>query len=255
MIKEGDNIILISERLNRWLVKVQSGKEFQTHKGIIKFDDIIGKDYGFVLESSIGKKFYVLEPLIYDYIFKSKRSTQIIYPKDAAIITLFSGIHPGSRIIEAGIGSGALTIALANIIRPNGKIYAYEIKEEYIPVAKKNLERAGLAKFVEIKHRDALNGFDETDVDNIILDLATPWLIIPIAYKALKNSGVILSYSPTIDQVQKTVNIMKENNFIDIHTIECLIREWQIAPNKVRPHMRMIGHTGFMTFGTKIFVT
>ncbi len=254
MIKEGDNIILISERLNRWLVKVQSGKEFQTHKGIIKFDEIIGKDYGFILESSIGKKFYVLEPLIYDYIFKSKRSTQIIYPKDAAIITLFSGIHPGSRIIETGLGSGALTIALANIIRPNGKIYSYEIKEDYISVAKKNLDRAGLSEFVEIKHRDALNGFDETNVDNIILDLATPWLIIPIAYKALKSSGVLLSYSPTIDQVQKTVNSMIENNFVDIHTMECLIREWQIAPNKVRPFNRMVGHSGFMTFGTKIHV-
>ncbi|MHA1301817.1 MAG: tRNA (adenine-N1)-methyltransferase [Candidatus Helarchaeota archaeon] len=254
MIKDGDNVLLIGERNKRWLVKVKDGKEFQTHKGIIKFDDIIGKDYGFKLESSMGKKFYVLKPQIYDYIHKSKRSTQIIYPKDAAIITLFSGIGPGSRIIEAGIGSGALTIALANYIRPNGMIYAYEVKENYIPIAKKNLERVDLAEFVEIKHRDALNGFDETNVDNVILDLATPWLIIPIAYNALKSSGMLMSYSPTISQVQKTVDSMYQNNFADIHTIECLIREWQIAPNKVRPMQRGIMHSGFMTFGTKIHI-
>ena len=252
MIKDGDNVLLISEGNRRWLVKVERGKEFQTHKGIIKFDQIVGRDYGFILESSIGKNFLVLEPLIYDYIIKTKRSTQIIYPKDAAIITLFSGIHPGSTIIEAGIGSGALTISLANIIRPNGKIYAYEIKKEYISVAKKNLERAKLSKFVEIKHRDAINGFDESNVDIVVLDLTTPWLVIPVAYKALKNSGILVSYSPTIDQVQKTVKSMIENNFVDNHTIECLVREWQIAPNKVRPYMRMIGHTGFITFGTKI---
>lgn len=254
MIKDGDNVILISEAKKRWLVKVESGKEFQTHKGIIKFDQIIGKEYGFELKSSIGKKFLVLEPLIYDYIVKTKRSTQIIYPKDAAIITLFCGIHPGSIIIETGIGSGALTIALANIIRPNGKIYGYEIKEEYIPVAKKNLQKASLSEFVEIKNRNAIDGFDEIDVDNIILDLATPWLVIPVAYKALKSSGVLVSYSPTIDQVEKTVNCLVENNFVDIHTIECLIREWQIAPNKLRPLGLMIGHTGFMTFGTKIHI-
>ena len=255
MIKDGDDILLVSERNKRWILKVENGKEFQTHKGIIKFDQIIGNDYGFKLESSMGYIFYVLEPLIYDYIYKSKRSTQIIYPKDAAIITLFSGLHPGSRVIESGIGSGALTIALANIIRPNGKIYAYEIKENYIPIAVKNLKRAGLAEFVEIKNRDANIGFDEKNVDVIILDLATPWLIIPVAYKALKNSGVLVSYSPTIDQVQKTVYKMNENNnFVDIHTIECLLREWQIAPNRVRPHLRMIGHTGFITFGTKIHV-
>lgn len=254
MIKDGDNILLIGERDKRWIVKVRSGQEFQTHKGIIKFDDLIGKEYGIKLESSIGKKFFILEPKIYDYIHKSKRSTQIIYPKDAAVITLFSGIKPGSRIIETGIGSGALTIALANYIRPNGKIYAYEIKEDYIPVAQKNLTRAGLLEYVEIKHRDALEGFDETEVDNFILDLATPWLIIPIAYKSLRSSGTLMSYSPTIDQVKKTVDALYENNFADIHTIECLIREWQIAPNKVRPHQRMIGHSGFMTFGTKIHI-
>ncbi len=251
MIKDGDRVLLVNDG-RRWLVKVESGKEFHTHKGIITLDDIIGKDYGFELESSMGRIFYVLEPLIYDYIFKSKRSTQIIYPKDAAIITLFSGIHPGSRIIESGIGSGALTLALANIVRPDGRIYAYEIKEAYIPVAKKNLERAKLSEFVDIKHRDAVEGFDEKNVDNIILDLAIPWLIIPKAHQALKDSGVLTSYSPTIDQVQKTVDALKEHNFVDIHTIECLIREWQIAPNKMRPHMRMIGHSGFMTFATKV---
>ena len=185
------------------------------------------------------------------YIFKSFRKTQIIYPKDIALIVLYSGIGPGSRVVEAGTGTGALTSALAHYVKPNGKVYSYEIRQEFIETAKKNIERAGLADFVELKHKDITQGIEERNVDAVILDLATPWLVVPHAHKALKPSGSFVSFSPTIDQVIKTVEALKENGFIGMETFECLIRGMQIERGKTRPQTLMTGHTGYITFARK----
>jgi tRNA (adenine57-N1/adenine58-N1)-methyltransferase len=164
---------------------------------------------------------------------------------------MFSGIGPGSRVVEAGTGTGALTTALAHYVKPDGKVYSYEIREEFLKTAEKNLKRAGLVDFVELKNKDVTAGIDERDIDSVILDLATPWLVVPHAYDALKPCGTLVSFSPTIDQVVKTVEALNENGFADIETVECLMRGMQTERGKTRPQTLMTGHTGYITFARK----
>ena len=248
---EGDYILLYLTQRKTYLVKVEAGKSFHTHKGFIKFDDLIGKEYGSKVPSSLGVEFAVLKPLLRDFVMKSVRKTQITYPKDIALIVMFSGIGPGSRVVEAGTGTGALTTALAHYAKPDGKVYSYEIREEFLRTAEKNLKRAGLIDFVELKNKDVTAGIDESDIDSVILDLATPWLVVSHAYDALKPCGTIVSFSPTIDQVVKTVEALNEKGFVDIETVECLMRGMQIERGKTRPQTLMTGHTGYITFARK----
>jgi tRNA (adenine57-N1/adenine58-N1)-methyltransferase len=248
---EGDYILLYLSQRKTYLVKVEAGKSFHTHKGFIRFDDLIGKEYGSKVPSSLGIEFVVLKPLLRDFIMKSVRKTQITYPKDIALIVMFSGIGPGSRVVEAGTGTGALTTALAYYVKPNGKVYSYEIREEFLKTAEKNLRRAVLTDFVELKNKDITAGIDEGDVDSVILDLATPWLVVSHAYNALKPCGTLVSFSPTIDQVVKTVEALTENGFVDLETVECLMRGMQIERGKTRPQTLMTAHTGYITFARK----
>ncbi|MEM2666226.1 MAG: tRNA (adenine-N1)-methyltransferase, partial [Candidatus Bathyarchaeia archaeon] len=193
-MSEGDYVLLYLDQKRTYMVRVEAGKTFHTHKGFIRFDDVIGKVYGETVSSSLGVKFTLLKPLLRDYIMKSVRKTQITYPKDIALIIMFSGIGPGSRVVEAGTGTGALTTALAHYVRPNGKVYSYELREEFLKTAEKNLQRAKLADFVELKNKDIVIGIDEQGVDSVILDLATPWLVVPHAYASLKPCGTIVSF-------------------------------------------------------------
>jgi len=251
-IREGDDILLYLDRKRTYLVKVEKGKTFHTHRGFISFDYLIGKEYGIHISSSLNAEFAVLKPTLQDYIFKIQRKTQIMYPKDIALILMFSNVGPGSRVVEAGTGAGALTTAIAYHIRPDGHVYSYEVRPEFIEIAEKNLKRANVADYVTIKNKDITEGIDETEVDAVILDLATPWLVIPHACNALKGSGILVSFSPTIDQVVKTVEALQENNFIDIETVECIMRAMQTERGKTRPQTLMTGHTGYITSARKI---
>lgn len=250
-IVENDYVLLGLGPRKTYLVKVEQGKSFHTHKGFIKFDDLIGKEYGIVILSSLGFEFAALKPLLRDFIMKSARQTQINYPKDIALMVMFSGIGPGSRVVEAGTGTGALTTALAHYVKPDGRVYTYEIREEFQKTAEKNLRRANLNGFVEFKNEDVTVGIGENEVDAVVLDLAVPWLVVPHAWKALKPCGTMVSFSPTIDQVVKTVEALKENSFIDVETVECLMRGMQVERGKTRPQTLMTGHTGYITFARK----
>ena len=232
---------------------VERERSFHTHRGFIQLDRLIGKNYGIKIESSMGVKFIALKPTLRDYIFKMQRKTQITYPKDIALIIMFSGVGPGSRIVEAGTGTGALTSALAFYVRPTGHVYSYEIRGEFIKNALKNLKRAGVSKFVDLKNKNIIQGIDEREVDAVVLDLATPWLVVPHAYLSLKGSGSIVSFSPTIDQVVKMVETLNKNEFADIGTVECFMRRMQTEKEKTRPEIMMISHTGYITFARKIF--
>ena len=251
LISEGDDIFLYLDRRRTYLVKVEAEKSFHTHKGYIPLGDLIGKEYGTRIDSSMGVTFVALKPNLRDYIFKTNRRTQISYPKDISLIIMYSGIGPGSQVVEAGTGTGALTSAIAHYIRPSGKVYSYEVREEFQKNAKKNLERAKLLKYVELKQGDITQSIDEKDLDAIILDMATPWLVIPHTYSALKGSGALVSFSPTIDQVVKVVEALTDYGFVDIETIETLIRFMQVERGKTRPQTVMTGHTGYLTFARK----
>jgi tRNA (adenine57-N1/adenine58-N1)-methyltransferase len=250
-IVDGDYVLLSLSARKTYMIRVEKGKSFHTHKGFIRFDDLIGREYGSIVQSSLGFEFTALTPLLHDYIMKSARQTQITYPKDIALIVMFSGIGPGSRVVESGTGTGALTTALAHYIQPNGRIYSYEIRTEFQKTAEKNLTRAGLIDYVELKNNDVTLEIDEKDVDSVILDLAVPWMVVPHAQTALKPCGTIVSFSPTIDQVVKTAEALKENGFVSMETIECLMRGMQVERGKTRPHTLMTGHTGYITFARK----
>jgi len=232
-------------------VKVEQGKSFHTHKGYVHLEDLIGKDYGTRLKSSMETEFVALKPTIRDYIFKTLRKTQITYPKDIALIVMFSGVGPGSLVVEAGTGTGALTSALAFYAKPSGHVYSYEVRSEFIETALRNLKRAGLAEYVEVRNKDIVEGIDESEVDAVILDMATPWLVVAHAYSALKGGGALVSFSPTVDQVVKTVEALEENSFVNVETVECLVRRMQVARGKTRPETLMTAHTGYITFARK----
>ncbi len=251
LIAEGEDIFLYLDRRRTYLVRVEAGKSFHTHKGYIQLGDLIGKEYGTRISSSMGIEFVALKPNLRDQIFKVKRKTQISYPKDIALIVMFSGIGPGSRLVEAGTGTGALTTALAHYIRPTGRVYTYEVRQEFREMAIKNLERAGVFDFVELKNKDVTKGIEEEEVDAVILDLATPWLVVPNAYSALKGSGVLVSFSPTMEQIVKTVEALTVNGFVDVETVETLMRFMQVERGKTRPQTVMTGHTGYITFARK----
>jgi len=248
VINEGDHILLYLNPKRTYLIKIEKGKSFHTHKGYIQLDNLINKQYGTSTTSNTGTQFIALKPQLRDQIFKSQRKTQITYPKDVALIIMFSGIGPGSKVVEAGTGTGALTTALAHYTKPNGRVFSYEIRPEFIETAQKNLKRANLLDYAELKNKDITTGIDETDIDAVILDMATPWLVVPHAYNALKGSGTLVSFSPTIDQVVKTVETLEENGFVGIETIECIMRRMQVERGKTRPETLMTGHTGYITF-------
>ncbi len=257
LIKENDLIFLVFDDRRRWLVQVKAGKEFHTHKGIIKFDDIIGKPFGSCVFSrpheSQGFKFLVFEPLPSDYILHMSRKTQIIYPEDAGLILIYSGIGPGSTVVEAGCGSGALTCILGSFVRPTGRIFSYDIREKSLKIARENVTRANLNEVVSIEYGDIVNDeLQHKNVDAVVLDMPSPWEAVEKVKFYLKLSGILVSFSPTIEQVKKTTFSMRDKNFFDINSYELLKRRIQVKKNATRPEVRMIGHSGYLTFGRKV---
>lgn len=256
-VKENDLIFLILDSKRRWLVQVRAGESFHSHKGIIEYDDIIGKDFGTVVFSkpyeTQGYKFFVLKPLPSDYVVHMGRKTQIIYPEDAGLILLYSGIGPGSVVIEAGCGSGALTCILGNYVRPKGHIFSYDVREKSIKNARKNVERANLENVVSIEFGNIItDDLNLENVDSVVLDLGDPWNAVEKVVKYLKLSGTLVSFSPTIEQVKKTTFTMEENSFVEINTYELIKRKIQVKKNATRPDTRMVGHSGYLTFGRKV---
>ena len=257
LIKDNDLIFLILDGKRRWLMEVKSGDTFHTHRGIIEFNDIIGKKFGTCVFSrpykTAGYKFFVLKPLPSDYILHMARKTQIIYPEDAGLILIYSGIGPGSMVIEAGSGSGALSCILGNYVRPNGHVYSYDIREKSLNRAKKNVAKANLEEYVTIRFGNILEDeLNHKNFDSVVLDMPQPWQAIEIVKKYLKLSGTLVSFSPTIEQVKKTTFALKENEFIEINTYELIKRRIQVKPNATRPETRMVGHSGYITFARKL---
>jgi tRNA (adenine57-N1/adenine58-N1)-methyltransferase len=257
IIKPNDLIFLVLDNRRRWLVQVKPGESFHTHRGIIEFDELIGKPFGSIIFSkpheNQGYKFFVLKPLPSDYIIHMSRKTQIIYPEDAGLIIIYSGIGPGSVVIEAGAGSGALTCILGNYVRPNGHIYSYDVREKSLKRAQKNVEKANLQEVVTIQYGDIVNdSLNHSSVDSIVLDMPQPWMAIERVKNYLKLSGTLVSFSPTIEQVKKTTFALRDNDFFEIYTHELIRRTLQVKENATRPEVRMIGHTGYITFGRKI---
>jgi tRNA (adenine57-N1/adenine58-N1)-methyltransferase len=252
VINEGDDVLLYLGEEKRWLIKVKADKRIHTHAGYIEGSALIGKRYGEVVKSNLGKTFWLLKPTIEDYVLKCERRTQVVYPKDMGLIVAKTGLAPGSIVVEAGTGSGALTMFLANIVKPNGHVYSMEVREEFLDVARRNLKRSGLLDYVTLLVGNASQGFGVTNADVAVLDVGDPWRLVDAAWRALKGSGVLVSISPTFNQVEKTRETLINAGFVDIECVEVLVRSLDVKPGATRPATRMIGHTAYLTFARKV---
>ena len=250
-VKKDDTVVLIDQSYSKFIINVNNKTD--KYKGIGVFDPstLIGKKYG--EQNQIGnKKFWILTPSLQDKLQGIKRRAQIILPRDAAHIIMNCSIESGNSVLEAGIGSGSLTIALANFVAPNGKVISYDIREDFIKHAIKNLKMAKIENFVQTKIKDITKGIDEKELDAIILDIPNPWDAITHAWNALKTGGYLCSYSPLISQVEKTVKEIKRNNFIEVKTFENIQRKMVVSEQGTRPSFQMLGHTGYITFARKV---
>ncbi len=251
IIKEKDWVLLYFNEKRSYIYRV-TNRKVSLNEGTISLDSLIGKRYGDLEKTHLGIPFKILKPDIMDIILqKFTRKTQILYPKDIGYIILKTGIRPGSYILEAGTGSGVLTAILANFVQPNGKIYTYEIRRDLYEIAKKNLKKIELDKYVIFHLCDIRQAEIEQEIDAIILDLPDPWDIISKISKILKTSGKIMCFLPTINQVEKTYLALKENDFIFIQAVELLERKYELKKNAIRPQTLMRGHTGYIVYATK----
>ena len=236
----------------QWLLRVEKGKEFHTHKGFIRTDEIIGLPLGSEVKSSIGERFWLLKPTTHDFIMHSIRRTQIMYPKDIGLILLKLSLNSGLKVLEVGTGSGAMTVAAATAIKPTGHVHTYEVRSEFAEMAERNLKRASVSDYVTLHRADACAGIDQDGFDAAIIDVGDPWPLIPLVHQALLGGAPLVSFSPTMNQVEKTTETLGRVGFVNIHTLECFIREIRADTGKTRPATMMVGHTGYMTFAQKV---
>mgnify|MGYP005838738211 CR=1 FL=1 len=250
--QENETVLLIAGDRKRYLVRLRAGDRFHTHKGVIDHDALIGQPLGRQVLSHLNHPFVVLRPSIYDLLMNAKRSSQIIYPKEIGPILLRLDVCNGRRIIEAGTGSGALTMALAYSVRPHGVVYSYEAREDMINVARRNLDVAGLLDYARLTQRDIAEGFDETDVDALFLDVREPWDYLDQALAALRDGGFFGALVPTTNQVSWLLAAMERRPFSSVEVMEILERKYKPVPARLRPQDVMVGHTGFLVFARKV---
>ena len=243
----GEPVLLIDRKSRRYLFDLAAGREFHTHTGVISHDEIIGVPEGTRLRSTRGSYFLALRPTLADAVLKMPRGAQVIYPKDIGPILMLADIFPGARVLEAGVGSGALSMAL---LRAGAVVTGYERREDFCARARANVERfcgSGALERYRTEVRDVYEGIDETELDRVVLDLPEPWQVVPHASVALRTGGILLAYTPSIVQVQRLRRALDDSPF-DLHeTVEVLQRGWHVEGDAVRPNHRMVAHTGFLT--------
>ena len=250
--REGDLAQLVGLSHKHFIFTLKPGDDFQSHRGVLKHDDLIGVPWGTQVFSHTGAPFFLLQPSISDLLNELPRTTQILYPKDIGYILIQMSISEGQTVMEAGTGSGSMTIALASAVGKEGKVVSYEQKQAVQNLARKNLDRVGLGSRVDFKLRDIQEGFDETDADAFFLDVQYPFDYIPQVRNALKPGGFFGTLVPTYNQVEKTLVSLRKHRFAFVEVCELLLRYYKTDPNRIRPTDRMVAHTGFLIFGRKI---
>jgi len=250
--RAGEIAQLISAQNKRFIFRLVEGAKFETHRGYINHNDLIGLPWGSRVTSHMGSPFVLLQPSLADILIETRRNTQIMYPKDIGFILLSMDIGPGKVVLEAGTGSGAFTTALAFSVGEGGKVISYESRPEFQHLAHKNLDRLGLADRVEFKLRDITEGFDESNVDAVFLDLPNPQDFISQAKGALKPGGFLGSILPTTNQVSTILVALRRSNFAFIEVCEILLRYYKPVPERLRPTDRMVAHTGYLIFSRSV---
>jgi tRNA (adenine57-N1/adenine58-N1)-methyltransferase len=248
----GDLVELVGLRHKHFIVQLLPGKEFQSHRGVIKHDDLIGLAWGSQVYSHLGSPFFVIQPALGDLLREIRRSTQILYPKDIGFILVTMGIGPGQHVLEAGTGSGALTTALAFAVGQEGHVTTYEIRPETQKLAQSNLERFGLAERVTFKIGDIGQGFEESGVDALFLDGPNPFDFMAQVKRALRPGGFFGSILPTANQVSILLTALRQEQFAFIDVCEVMMRYYQAEADRFRPTDRMIAHTGYLIFARPV---
>jgi tRNA (adenine57-N1/adenine58-N1)-methyltransferase len=248
----GDVVLLLSQDHKQFLFSLEPGAVLQSHRGMVTHDALIGQRWGQRVRSHLGYGFTVLRPSTDDLVRHIKRSSQIVYPKDAGYILLKMGVRSGSRIVEAGTGSGGMSLMLAQAVMPEGRVFSYDNRHEMQGLARRNLTKVGLADYVDFKLRDVGDGFDETEVDAVFFDLPRPWDYLEQAAAALGNGGFFACILPTTNQVADLLHHLTWSSFTMVEVEELILRPYKPVPARLRPNDRIIGHTGFLVFSRKL---
>lgn len=251
---EGETALLLDRRGNRYLVTLRPGGRFVFHRGTVAHNDLIGSDEGTQVRSSSGLPLVVLRPRLVEFSLDMPRNTAIIYPKDMAYLLLWADVYPGATVLEAGLGSGSLTLALLRAVGEQGRVICYELRSEFVEQALRNIRRfAGEPRNLLIREHDIYAGIPDLDLDRMILDLPEPWRVVPHALRALRPGGILATYTPSIIQAHQTVQALEQGDeFTQIETLEAFYRPWHIKDAAVRPVQQMVAHTAFLTFARRV---
>jgi tRNA (adenine57-N1/adenine58-N1)-methyltransferase len=252
-IMAGDWVYFGIDPKRRWIRRVVAGQKFQCDRGDIAFDQVIGQTYGTcVVTEQRRAKVFLLKPTPYDLIMKMRRSSQIIYPEDIGAIIMHAGIAPGLKVVEAGVGSGAVTAIMAMIVGPRGHVHSYDLRPEALEQSRKNVALFDVQGQCTIEYGDICGGVQQSDADVVMLDIPNPWDAIPHVTSFLKPAGRLVSFSAVMEQVIKTLDLLRTLPYIDVFTFELLKRDYQNKPNATRPQIDMVGHTGYITVARRI---
>lgn len=250
IFEPGDKALLTDKRGRRYLLTLRAGTSFHFHRGIVQHDQILGSTDGCTVTSTGGETLSVMRPTYADFVLKMPRGAQVIYPKDVAMILMEADIYPGARVLEAGIGSGAMSIALLRAVGSEGKVVAYEWREDFAERARQNIEAfLGSTGTLDLRMGSIYEPIDSLEVDRCVLDLPEPHRALPQIKQSLRSGGILVCYLPTILQVHKLTEQMRADpDWTSIWTQETLTRTWHVEGPSVRPDHRMVAHTGFLTF-------
>jgi len=247
-LKPGERVLLMDAKRRRHLVTLEVGGELHLHTGVIRHDDLIGAQEGITVRTTLGARLVAVRPTLSEYVLEMPRGAQVIYPKDLGPILVLGDIFPGAAVLESGVGSGALTMALLRAIGPSGRVVGYEIREDFGDRARRNVEGLlGPDVPLRVEVRDVYDGIDEADLDRIVLDLPEPWRVVKHAESALRPGGILVAYLPTIGQVARLREELEVSAFGMAQSLEVLHRTWHVEGQSVRPDHRMVAHTGFLT--------
>jgi tRNA (adenine57-N1/adenine58-N1)-methyltransferase len=254
-LQDGEQILLIDQRGKRHLIFLRKSETFHSDRGWVPHDAIIGQPEGSWVRSSMGLRYIAVRPTLAEYVLEMPRGAQVIYPKDLAVILFWADIYPGCRVLEAGMGSGALTMALLRAVGPDGRVITYEQRDEFARRALANIHtRMGEVTNLMVRLRPVEDGLAEEDpVDRVVLDLPEPWRLTTELPKILRPGGIFLSYVPTIIQSHQTSEALRrDRHWSLVETFETLFRPWNIEGTSVRPFHRMVAHTGFITVARRV---
>jgi len=251
----GERILLVDSRDRRYLVRLQAGQTWHSHGGALALDEVIGAPEGTVVRSATGMAFTCFRPRLADFVLKMPRGAQVVYPKDVGAILVEADIFPGSRVLEAGTGSGSLTLALCRATGREGRVVSYELRPEFRAKAEENIEAffGGLPGWLDLREGDLreVAGTGER-FDRVVLDMPEPWEMLEALGVVLEPGGIVCGYLPTTVQVQQLVLALEPAGFEHLETFEVLHRSWHVGGRSVRPDHRMVAHTGFITVARNV---